>query len=149
MQMRGGTPTNTTLVQKIWTPTDVGKTHPTMGKSGCRMSRKTGLRTAMAIGSMSPPTAGLGLVMSRGAGRHITMGAGCGTAARGRGGRDRYGAGVSIVRSGRPLMCRSSDLEVDGELVSDGADGAASDGCPLGPVIPSSRGGADMAGGSA
>ncbi len=31
--------------------------------------------------------------MSLGAGRHITTGAGCGTAAHGRGGRDRCGAG--------------------------------------------------------
>src|SRR5713226_1426203 len=113
------------------------------------MSPLTGRRIATATGCMSPTTAGLGLATSRGAGRPITMGAGCITEIRGRGGRDRCGAVGSIVHSGRRRMYRSLDLEVDGELVLDGADGAASAGCPSGPVIPSSRGGADMAGGSA
>src|ERR1700729_940902 len=48
-------------------------------------------------------------------------------------------------------MFRSSDSEVVGDwvLALDGADGAASDGCPSGPVTASSRGGAGMAAGSA
>ena len=75
------------------------------------------------------------------------MGGGCGTAVRGLGGRGRCGALGSIVRSGRRHMCRSSDSEVGGDLVSVlvGADGAALDGCRLGLVTASSRGGADMA----
>src|SRR5258706_14488743 len=83
--------------------------------------------------------------MSLGAGRLITTGAGCITAIRGRGGRDRCGAGDSTVHSGHRRMCRSSDLEADGEVVLAGADGAALAGCPSGHVTASFRGGADMA----
>src|SRR5258708_32699128 len=107
----------------------------------------SGIRTAMAIGFGNLPTAGLGSAMSAGAGRPITMVAGCGTATRGRGGRDRYGAGVSIVPSGRRRTCRSLDSEVDGDLDLDGADGAASAGCPSDLVTDSSRGGVDSAAG--
>src|SRR5580704_1574993 len=148
--MRGVTPTSITLAQQIWMPMEPGKTHRTTVRSGCRMNRMAGLHTAMATGCGSLTTVGLGLALSLGDGPRITMGAGCGTAAPGRGGRDRCMAD-SIVRSGRRRMFRSSDSEVVGDwvLALDGADGAASDGCQSGPVTASSRGGADMAAGSA
>ena len=96
-------------------------------------------------------TVGRGLAMSPGVGRHITMVAGCGTAVRGRGGRDRCGVRVSIVHSGRRRMYRSLVSEADGALalVSVGVDGAALAGCRLGRVTASSRGGVDTADGSA
>src|SRR5580698_10659336 len=149
--MRGATPTSITLAQKIWMPTEPGKTHRTTVRSGCQMNRMGGLHTAMATGCGSLTTVGLGLALSRGDGRRITMGAGCGTTVHGRGGRDRCGAADSIVRSGPRRMFRSSDSEVVGDwvLALDGADGAGSDGCQSGPVTASSRGGADMAAGSA
>ena len=89
--------------------------------------------------------------MSRGGGLLITMDAGCGTAARGLGGRDQCGAQVSIVRFGLPPMCPSSDSEAVLDLVSvlAGADGVASAGCPSGRVTASSRGGVDMVDASA
>ena len=124
-----------------------GRTHRTTDKSGFRMNRMAGFRIVMGTGFGSLTTVGPGLAMSLGAGRLITTGAGCGTAIRGRGGRDRCGVAASIVRSGRRLMCRSSDSEVVGDLVSGlvGEDGAALDGCPSGLVTASSRGGEDIA----
>src|SRR5580698_10691088 len=122
-----------------------------MVRFGCRMSRKAGLRIAMETGFRSLTMVGRGLAPSPGAGRLITTGAGCGTAIRGPGGPDRYGAEASIVRSGRRRMCRFSDSEVVGvwALVLAGADGAASAGFRSGLVTASSHGGADMAGASA
>src|SRR5437879_1190853 len=149
MPMPGITPTSITLERKIWTPTDGGRTRRTTDKSGCRMSRRIGLRIAMATGSGSLTTDGLGLAMSLGAGLHITMGVGCGTAIRGRGGLDRCGAADFTVRSGLRRMFRFSGSEVGGDLVLDGADGGALDGCPSDLVTASSRGGAGMAAGSA
>src|SRR6267378_8449212 len=129
-------------------PTDDGKTHQTTDRCGGRMSQLTGRRIAMATGCMSLTTDGLGSAMNLGAGLLITTGAGCITAIRGRGGRDRCGAADSTVHFGRRRMCRSSDSEVDGELVLAGADGAALAGYPSGHVTASFRGGADMAAGS-
>jgi len=125
----------------------VGKTRRTMVRCGCRMSLRIGLLIVMATGCTSLTTAGHGLATSRGDGRHITMGAGCITAIRGPGGRDRCGAEASIVRSGRRRMFRSSGSEVVLASALAGVDGAASAGCRLGPVIASSRGGVDIAGG--
>ena len=69
-------------------------------------------------------------------------------AARGLGGQDRSGAERTIVRCGRPLMCRSSVSEVVGTWAWDGADGAVSAGCLSDPVTGSSPGGVDTVGGS-
>src|ERR1700678_1445161 len=145
--MHGNTPTNITLERKISTPTDGGKMLRTTARYGCQMSRMDGLRIVMATGPMSLTTVGRGLAMSLGDGRLITMDAGCGTEIRGRGGRDRCGAGDSTVRSGRQRMCRSLDSEGRGASALGGEDGAALDGCRLGLVIASFRGGADMADG--
>src|SRR5271163_3911100 len=128
------------LGRKTWTLTEPGKTRRTTDRSGFRMNRMAGLHTATAIGCTSLTTVGRGLATSLGAGRLITMGAGCGTAIRGRGGRDRCGDRASIVRSGRQRMYRSLDSEAVGDLalVLGGADGAASAGCPSGLVTASS-----------
>ena len=66
-------------------------------------------------------------------------------AAHGLGGQDRFGAGASIVHSGRRHMCHFSDSEAVGDLVSDGADGVVLAGCPSGLVTASSPGGVDSA----
>jgi hypothetical protein len=129
-------------------PTDAGKATQTTVKYGCRMNRRAGLLTAMAAGCMNHITAGLGLATSRGVGLPITMDVGCGMAAHGRGGRDRFGVWASTVHSGRRLMYRSLDSEAGLDLVSD-LDGADLAGCRLGPVTASFRGGADMADDSA
>ena len=63
--------------------------------------------------------------------------------------RTGVGRRLSIVRSGRRLMCPSSDSEADLDLalVSGGADGAALAGCRLGLAIVSTHGGEDMVAG--
>src|SRR5450755_1059610 len=82
---------------------------------------------------MSLIGAGLGFLLTRGAGLRITMAAGCMQMAAGVGGRVRLMDIRSIVQSGRPLMYRSS--------VS-AAAGVASVGCPSDRVTVSIRGGA-------
>jgi hypothetical protein len=69
---------------------------------GTRMSLPTGFHIAMETGYTSRTTAGRGLVMSRGAGRHITTAAGCMLAARGDGGRGQCIR--TTGRSGRQPM---------------------------------------------
>src|SRR5579862_618660 len=89
--------------------------------------------------------------MSPGAGRLTTTGGGCGMAALGHGGRDRCGARVSTVHSGRRLMCRSSDSEAVSGSGSDlvGVAGAVSAGCRLGLATVSTHGGEDTVAASA
>ena len=84
--------------------------------------------------------------MSPGAGRRITTDAGFRMAARGRGGRVRYGP--DTTRSGLPHMSRSGDgaaaLVSELGLVA----GAASDGFPSDRVTGFIPGGVDIAAGS-
>src|SRR5271163_3188295 len=83
--------------------------------------------------------------MSRGVGRLITTGAGCGMGGRGHGGRDRCGAEGITVRSGRRRMCRSMDGAGVLDFGLDGAGGAGLDGCRSGLVTTITPGGADIA----
>jgi hypothetical protein len=79
--------------------------------------------------------------MSLGAGLLTITAGGCGTAIPGRGGRDRSGAVVSIVRSGRRPMWDSLDSVAASELVSASAAGVVLAGCPWAPATGSIRGG--------
>src|ERR1700733_1816068 len=150
MRMPGITRTSITWDRKTWTRMAAGRMPRITVRYGCRMSPRIGRRIVMATGFTSRTTAGPGLATSHGAGPRITTGAGCRTAARGRGGRDRFGVRDFTVPSGPLPTSRSSDSAGGGVLVSvlDGEDGEASAGCPSGRVTASSRGGADMGEGS-
>ena len=112
---------------------------PTTDRFGCQTNRMDGPPIGMAIGSGNRTTVGPGLGTSRGVGRHTTMAAGCRTAARGGGGRDRFGERAFIVRSGHRLTCRSlASVEVLAlASVLVGADGVVSVGCRSDRVIGS------------
>src|ERR1700685_2817692 len=149
MRSRGITPITTTPARKISTLMAAGRMWPTTGKCGRPMDRQGGRRIAMATGPGSLTTAGRGLGTSRGDGRHITMAAGCITAIRGPGGRDRCGAQGSIVPSGRRGTYRSLAGAGALDLVSASAGEVGADlaGCHWGQVIGSIRGGAATAAG--
>src|ERR1700685_2849594 len=149
MRSRGITPITTTPARKISTLMAAGRMCPTTGKCGRPMNRKVGRRIALGTGPGSLTAAGRGLGTSRGDGRHITMAAGCITAIRGPGGRDRCGAQGSIVPSGRPRTFRSLDGAEGLDLASASAGEVGADlaGCRWGRVTGSIRGGAGTAGG--
>ena len=86
-----------------------------MAMCGIPMSPRTGFLIVKATKSGSLITVEPGLVMSRGAGRLITMAAGCGPAAPGVGGLGR--SIPIIVRSGLRLTCRSGAGAVVGASV--------------------------------
>src|SRR5450755_953017 len=88
---------------------------------------------------MSLIGAGLGFLLTRGAGLRITMAAGCMQMAAGAGGRVRLMDIRSIVQSGRRRMCRSSASEAASDLAL--AVGAGLAGCPWDRVTFSIRGG--------
>src|SRR5271165_2570039 len=150
MRMPGTIRTNITWGRRIWTRMADGRMHRITVRCGCRTSRMIGHHIVTVTGLTNPITAGRGLAMSHGAGRLITTGAGCGTAAHGHGGQDRCGVQDFIVRSGRRHTSRSLDSEEGGVLASvlDGEVGVALDGCPSGLAIASTRGGVDIAEGS-
>src|ERR1700722_11354064 len=143
MRSRGTTQIITTLARKILMLMAAGKMCLTTVRFGRPMSLKVGRRIAMATGPGSLTAAGPGSVTSRGDGRRITMGAGCITAIRGRGGRDRCGAQGCTGHSGRLPMFRSSaGAEVlDLASASVGAGGVDLAGCRWGRVTGSIRGG--------
>src|SRR5215467_2984754 len=100
--------------------TDSGATFLITVMSGFQTSPMAGFHIATAIGCTNRTTAGRGLDMSRGAGRHITTDAGSGTAVRGRGGLVQW----DTTHSGRRLTFRSGAGAAVGALVSDLVVGA-------------------------
>jgi hypothetical protein len=102
-----------------------------MVQCGGRRWRRVGLLIATGGGCTNLIGDGPGFLMIRGAGLLITTAAGCISMAGGDGGRVRRMDIRFIVRSGRRLMSRSLDLEVDSDLAlaSVMADGDRSAGC--------------------
>ena len=103
----------------------VERTSPTTAPCGFRLRARAGFHIATAAGCMSPIMAGLGFLMSPGAGRLITMAAGSFMAGTGAGGRVRFMVGT--VRCGRRLTFPSSVSAAEaGESVSVSGSAAGS-----------------------
>jgi hypothetical protein len=122
--------------------TATGQMFRTTATSGFPPSPRTGRRIAMDAGCMNRTMDGPGFRMNRGAGLHITMGAGLCMAEIGAGGPVRFTVG--ITRFGLRPTFRSSVLEAavgalwDSELVLAASETWA--GCHADLAIASSRG---------
>ena len=118
----------------------VGGTSLITDKYGFPTTARIGPRIAMDVGCTSLTTAGPGFPTSPGDGRRITTDAGSFMAGTGVGGLGQYMP--DTIRSGRRLMCPSSDSAgEDGDSTSvSAATSATSAGCLAALEIASSRG---------
>src|ERR1700689_2212125 len=101
---------------KISMATAPGRKFRITGRCGGRMSRQVGVRIGMGAGCTNLIGDGPGWEMNRGVGLLITTVAGCMQAVAGVGGRVRLTDIRSIVRSGRQLMFRSSEADLESDL---------------------------------
>src|SRR5437763_1588955 len=111
-------------------PTATGITFPDMAQYGRLPKPQAGRRISMDAGYGNPTMAGPGFLMSRGVGRHITMGAGSFARVIGIGGRDQCMCRIALCMP--RLMCSLLALDIIRIL---GLALALSDGCPAARMI--------------